>query len=133
MQKLKRFFLLLMCWALIMGLVACTNGSYIKIGKETTFKGVTHTIGQLIESVAGKKGKVKWVIVKQKVQPNIVRLKVDIRPSNKAKGHSVKMQYLLNVDNDHVVLDKMEVDGKVLSLIAGALQISRIIMESSRS
>ena len=133
MHKLKRFFLLLMCVVLIMGLVACTNGSYINIVKETTFKGETHTIGQLIESIAGKKGKVKWVIVKQKNQPNMVRLKVTIRPSSKAKGHIVKMQYLLNFDNDHVVLDKMEVDGKVLSLVAGALQISRIIMESSRS
>jgi hypothetical protein len=132
MAKLKKIVLLLICGLLVLGLVGCAN-EYINIVKETTFKGETHTIGQLIDSVAGKNGKVKWTIVKNKQKPNMVLLKVTVRPSGKAQKHVVKMQYLLNADNDHVKLQRMEVDGKVLSLVAGALQISRIIMESSRS
>ncbi|MEI7942565.1 MAG: hypothetical protein WCH76_05275, partial [Candidatus Riflemargulisbacteria bacterium] len=101
MAKYKRIILLLMCVLLSLGLVACSN-EYINIVKETTFKGETHTIGQLIESISGKNGKVKWTIVKNKQKPNMIRLKVTIRPSSKAQKHVVKMQYLLNADNDHV-------------------------------
>jgi DNA-directed RNA polymerase subunit L len=131
MAKYNRIILLLMCGLLSLGLVGCNN-EYINIVKETTFKGETHTIGQLIESVAGKNGKVKWVIVKNKQKPNMVSMKVTIRPSNKANRHVVKMKYMLNADNDHVELENMEVDGKTLSLVAGALQISKIIKQSSR-
>ena len=133
MTQYKRYFLLVICGLLVMLLVACGNQSYIDVVKDTTFKGDTYTTGQYIDSIAGKNGKVKWNIAEQKNQPNTVLVTVDIRPSRKAKGHIVKMQYLLNTNNDYVEFGQMEIDGKVMSHLAGALQISRIIMESTRS
>ncbi len=131
-NAIKKSFLFLICTLIVMLLVACGNQTYINVVRETSLKGESHTIGQLIDSIKGKKGEVNWIITEQKDQPNLVNVKVVINPGNKAKGRIVKMQYLLDMDKDKVKLVSKEVDGKPLSPLAWALQISRIISQSSR-
>ncbi|MDD4528014.1 MAG: hypothetical protein PHF25_08285 [Candidatus Margulisbacteria bacterium] len=127
---MKKYIMLVLVCSILLLLASCGNKTYINIVKETTLKGESYTVGHLIDAIAGKNGEVNWVIVKQKDQPNLVTVDVEIKTADKANEHIVQMQYFLNTDKDHVRLIKKEIDGKTLTPMAWALQISRIIMES---
>ncbi len=110
---------------------------YVELLKNTKYqeRGIDLTFEKAFKQIAGLEGTVTWISYttsKYVNNPNIRDVEVLInRNKNESKYNVIKMQYLVNIQNDYVELKYGEVNGNPQSIFDLSMTISLLLSSGS--